>query len=88
MPKPLVYVLESERNGRFYIGWTSDIDTRLAAHNAGVVKATRYLKPWRLAYTEDCDTETAARQREWYLKQLKSRVSLQALIKRGQSAPM
>ncbi|MDP2918981.1 MAG: GIY-YIG nuclease family protein, partial [Dehalococcoidia bacterium] len=30
-----VYILQSEKSGRYYIGSTGDIPTRLAQHNAG-----------------------------------------------------
>jgi putative endonuclease len=75
-----VYILQSERNGRFYIGCSSDFSKRLAVHNAGGVKATRYLRPWKLVYTELHADGTAARKREWALKSLKSRRLLEALI--------
>ena len=36
-----VYILQSEKDGGFYIGYTSDLDKRLQQHNAG---KTRLLK--------------------------------------------
>ena len=81
MSQPCVYIIESGRNGRLYVGQTADMETRLAAHNGGLVKATRYLTPWRLVYTEACIDQTAARKREYRLKQLKSRKALEALIR-------
>ncbi len=85
MDEACVYVLRSERNGRFYIGCPSDLETRLSTHNAGAVKATRYLRPWTVVYTEPCVDLTAARKREWQLKQLKSRIAIEALIERVQA---
>jgi len=81
MSQPCVYILQSGRNGRYYIGHTDNIETRLARHNAGLVKATRYLRPWTVVYMEACPGLTAARQREWRLKRLKSRVAIEALIR-------
>jgi putative endonuclease len=78
-----VYILRSDWNGRFYVGWTGDIDARLRTHNAGQVKATRNLRPWTLVYTEELPTPTDARKREWYLKRMKSHVYLQALVEAG-----
>ncbi|MCH8108854.1 MAG: GIY-YIG nuclease family protein [Chloroflexi bacterium] len=75
-----VYILQSERNGRYYIGFTKDIESRLDLHNRGKVKSTRYIRPLKIVYTEDYDTATEARQREHYLKTLKSRQVIQNLI--------
>ena len=41
----VVYTLQSERNGRFYIGFSGDVASRLTRHNNRAVKATRYLDP-------------------------------------------
>ena len=80
MPQPYVYILESVRNSRYYIGHTTNLDQRVTEHNAGRVKATRYLRPWILVYTEEHPDATAARRREWYLKRLKSRKALAGLL--------
>ncbi len=76
----LVYILRSELNGRFYIGCTDNVARRFERHNRGEVKATKYLLPWTLVYTELCGDMTLARQREWQLKRQKSRKVLEALV--------
>ncbi len=53
-----VYVLESLLSaGHHYTGITSDINARLAKHNAGAVSHTSKYKPWRIktyiAFTDD-----------------------------------
>ena len=78
-----VYLLQSERNGRYYVGYCEDVERRLEQHNAGKVKATRHIRPWRVAYREEHSTGTEARQREYYLKSLKSRKVLEELINAG-----
>ena len=78
-----VYILRSERNGRYYTGSSEDPVRRLDEHNAGRVIATRYLRPWSLVYTEECPDGTTARQREYKLKSMKSRVYLESLIERS-----
>ena len=75
-----VYVLRNEKNSRFYIGYSGDLETRLFQHNAGKVKATRYLRPMSTAYTEAFETSTEARKRERYLKSLKSHEAIEDLI--------
>ena len=83
----LVYILRSGRNGRFYIGHTTNLPQRLAAHNRGAVRATRHLLPWSLVYVEDHASASDARKREWYLKRLKSRRFLENLISKSQGLP-
>ena len=75
-----VYVLRNEKNGRFYIGYSGDLEARLNLHNTGRVKATRYLRPMSIAYTEAYETSTEARKRERYLKSLKSHKAVEDLI--------
>jgi len=69
-----VYVLGSGGNGesRTYVGWTTDLDRRLARHNAGAgAKSTRG-RHWILLYAERFETRGAAMSREWHLKRDRS----------------
>lgn len=70
-PRPcFVYILLSDDGGdsRTYIGWTNDLERRLAMHNGGRgAKSTRGRK-WRLIYTEKFPTRFDAMSREWQLK--------------------
>ncbi len=63
-----VYVLLSEKDGRFYTGSTNDLKRRFVEHNAGKVESTKRRKPFKLIYYEACIDEKDARQREKYLK--------------------
>lgn len=55
-----------------YVGWTNDLDTRLARHNSGTgAKSTRG-KIWTLLYAERCETRTEAMSREQHLKRDKA----------------
>jgi len=66
-----VYVLGSAGKGgtRTYVGWTTDLDKRLKAHNGGAAgaKSTRG-RTWLLLYTERYQTRGEAMSREWHLK--------------------
>jgi putative endonuclease len=62
------YVLSSERDGRFYIGTTSDLRNRLKQHVQGRVRSTAYRRPLHLAYYEACHSADDAYRRERYLK--------------------
>ena len=81
-----VYVLRSEKNGRFYIGFSGDLEARLVQHNSGKVKATRYVRPMSVVYTEGYQTSTEARKRERYLKSLKSHKAIEELMNRAISS--
>jgi|AVFP01.1.fsa_nt_gi putative endonuclease len=63
-----VYILYSQKFERFYVGITSDLDSRLKAHNSGHVKSTKPYIPWVYVYTEEKSDRMEARQREKYLK--------------------
>ena len=62
-----VYVLEAEKDHRFYLGHSSDLRKRLETHNAGKNRSTKYSK-WRLVYYEAYRSLEYARQREASLK--------------------
>lgn len=60
--KLFVYLLRSKSTNRSYFGLTSDITTRLAAHNAGQNKSTAPFRPWTLVtLVEFSEAGTAAR---------------------------
>ncbi len=63
-----VYILQSERDGSYYTGMTTDVEKRLLQHNQSTTKTTRSKKPWRLLYAESHVTLEEARQRELYWK--------------------
>ena len=65
-----MYVLgtRTDAGARSYIGWSTDLDKRLAAHNSGRgAKSTRG-RTWQLLYAERYLTRTDAMSREWHLK--------------------
>ena len=75
-----VYVLRSEKRDRYYIGSTQDVAQRLAQHNAGMMKGTRGLRPWRLVHAEAWETRAQARQREGQIKSWKNRAYLEKTL--------
>ncbi len=65
-----VYILGSDGKGgaRTYVGWTTDLESRLSEHNAGSgAKSTRGRR-WLLLYAERHKTRGQAMSREWHLK--------------------
>ena len=63
-----VYVLQSKKDGKFYVGCTADLRKRLVYHNKGSVESTRNRRPFELIYYEACISQKDALHREKYLK--------------------
>jgi putative endonuclease len=65
-----VYVLGSPGKTayRTYVGWTIDVDHRLAAHNSGKGARSTRGRSWTLLYVERHATRRDAMSREWHLK--------------------
>lgn len=62
------YVLISEKDNKFYIGYTNDLKRRLLQHNLGRNEATRCGQPLKLVYCEICIHKMDAIKREKYFK--------------------
>lgn len=63
-----VYVLQSGKDHKLYVGLTNDLRKRLQEHNQGKVFATRARRPLALTYYEACKNREDAKGREKYLK--------------------
>ncbi|MDQ1242214.1 MAG: putative endonuclease [Pseudomonadota bacterium] len=69
MAKRLVYVLRSlKAPERRYVGLTSDVERRLAAHNAGASPFTARYRPWAVTTRIEFEDEHRAAAFERYLK--------------------
>ena len=79
--KYFVYVLESQVDGRFYKGQTTNIENRLNEHNSGNTKSTKGFKPWKLVYFEQFDSVEESVAREKYFKSGSGRDFLKKLLK-------
>ncbi len=67
-----VYIIKCS-DGSLYTGWTTDIDKRLEAHNAGRgAKYTRGRRPVVLVHLEEYDTKEEALKREAAIKKLRA----------------
>ncbi len=75
-----VYILQSESTGKFYIGQTNDLISRLNAHNSGYSKYTKNKGPWVVFYSIALETRSEAMILEKKLKNMKSRKRLIAWI--------
>ncbi len=65
-----VYILGSDGAGgwRTYVGWTHDLERRLAQHNAGKGARSTRGRQWALLYAERYVSRSEAMRREWHLK--------------------
>ena len=74
------YIIQSQKNGRFYIGSCHDIDVRIERHNAGATPSTKSGRPWKLVYSESYGTNSEVLKREREIKSKKSRKYIEFLI--------
>jgi putative endonuclease len=66
-----VYIIECA-DGTYYTGWTTDLNRRVAAHNAG--RGSRYTssrRPVKLVYWEEHPDRRTAQRRELALKRMR-----------------
>ncbi len=78
-----VYILESLKDGRYYVGSTHNLEDRLKRHNEGRVAYTRPKRPWKLVYHESHHDRSRAVKRENEIKGHKRRTFIEALIKKS-----
>jgi putative endonuclease len=75
-----VYLLQSLKDNKLYIGRTDNLIYRLAEHNRGNVQSTKHRRPLKLIYYEAFRNREDSKSRERGLK--KSGSVYMALIKR------
>jgi putative endonuclease len=84
MPLPYcVYVLLSEKDGDFYVGFTTDLPRRFEEHNQGRNTSTAPRRPFALVHAEFYLSKSDAERRETYLKTAKGRRVLRLMLKEG-----
>ena len=76
-----VYVIRSQMDSGFYIGYTNDLRARLRQHKAGKCCATAHRTPWKLIYYEAYLNQADAMDRERYLKSGAGRGFLKAQLR-------
>ena len=73
--------MQSESNGKYYIGSTNNLIRRKRQHELGMTRTTRVLKAYKLVYLEEFTSIKEARAREQKLKSYKSHKYIDWLIK-------
>ena len=76
-----VYVLQSERDGSYYVGHTADLEERIQRHNEGRSLYTKGRVPWELLYQEKFGLRSDASKREREIKGKKDRAYIEQLVR-------
>ena len=76
-----VYVLLSEKDKKFYTGYSANLKGRFEAHKQGKVASTKKRLPLRLVYYEACISKEDAQHRERYLKTYHGKLFLRNRLK-------
>ena len=76
-----VYVLQSESDFGFYIGFSTDLKRRLSEHARGASFAAKSRGPWKLIYYEAYTEREDAEGREKFLKSGAGRRFLRAQLR-------
>ena len=76
-----VYVLLSQQDNLFYIGYSTDLAERVKRHKAGRVPATKFRLPVVLIFYEAYIDKSDAWRREKYFKTTKGKAVLKSMLK-------
>ena len=80
-----IYILKSKQvASAVYVGFTTDLKSRLSRHNAGEVASTKRYTPWEVESYFAFRTEFDAKRFEEYLKSGSGRAFLRKRLISGQ----
>ena len=74
------YIIQSLKNGRYYIGSTNNIERRLYEHNHNNTASLKNKGPFKAVYKEEFQTVKEARFREREIKSYKGGNAFKKLI--------
>ena len=74
------YILKSNKDNSYYIGYTQNIVKRIRDHNKGLSKYTKLRRPYILVFKNEFKVRREAIKYERYLKSLKKRAYLEKII--------
>ena len=77
-----VYIIQSLKDGKYYIGSSSNVVERLKYHNVGLQRSTRNRTPFILVYSEEVENKEAALIREKQIKSYKGGEGFKKLLLR------
>jgi len=76
-----VYILQSLKDNKLYIGYTTNLEKRINQHNNGEVASTKPRRPLKLIFYEAYLDQKDALRREDYFKTTKGKRSLKIMLK-------
>jgi putative endonuclease len=65
-----VYILESLADGKWYYGFSENIDQRFDDHQTNRAKYTRFKGPWKLIFKREFSNKSEALQFEKYFTEV------------------
>ena len=78
-----VYILQSKKDKKHYIGCTSNLAKRILAHNSGKTQSLKHRRPLEVVYFEQYNDVTEAYKREREIKSYKGGILFKKLLKQG-----
>ena len=78
-----VYILKSLSDGRFYVGSTKNLETRLIHHEKGHTPSTKRFNGVKLIFSQEYPNLKQARYIEKRLKKLKRKDYLKKIVADG-----
>ena len=76
-----IYIIYSQRLDRYYVGYSLDLEQRVADHNRGKNTYTKKGIPWDLKHEEKFASKEEAMKRDRYIKAQKSRIYIENLVR-------
>ncbi|MCL5095389.1 MAG: GIY-YIG nuclease family protein [Patescibacteria group bacterium] len=64
----IVYVLQSLKDNKTYVGYTDNFERRFKQHNSGKSKSTKNRAPFKLLFEEEFENSVEAKKRELWWK--------------------
>ncbi|MEE9466086.1 MAG: GIY-YIG nuclease family protein, partial [Candidatus Neomarinimicrobiota bacterium] len=80
LQKYFVYILQSESDSGYYIGFTSSLERRIWEHNSGKTRSLKHRRPLRLVYFEEYSSKSEAKAREQQIKSWKGGAAFRQLL--------
>ena len=78
-----IYILQSLKDQRTYVGYTDNVERRFIQHNSGYVRSTKHRIPFKLLFTENFLTSAEVKKRELYWKSGAGRRKLKDYFQKG-----
>jgi putative endonuclease len=77
-----LYILQSERSGRYYVGASDELERRIEQHNNPQNNPSRWTRgggPWKLVFAQEFSSSGKAQRAEKFVKRMKSRAFIEKI---------